>query len=139
MRELCKTSHRWRDYPAPEPLVQCQECRALGRKEGEEITLVQCVECGGVAADRTIRGHKIVPICETCDNKPCDVHRARSSFRGRPDWFACDRCGMVGREDHPSGAFVPAQCATCGEPAMMVDDGADVPSCFDHFVGVVLL
>ena len=138
MKELCKTPHLWRVYPADEPLFQCRECQALGRKEGEEIALVQCVECGGVATDRTIRSHKIVPICESCCDKPCVVHRAWSPFRGRQDWFACDRCGIVGRQDHPRGAFVPAQCATCGEPAMMVNDGTDVPSCHDHFLGVLI-
>src|SRR6516225_3080407 len=118
MKELCKTPHLWRVYPADEPLFQCRECQALGRKEGEEIALVQCVECGGVATDRTIRSHKIVPICEACDAKPCDVHQALSPVRGRQDWFARDRAGIVSRQEH--GAFVPAQCPTCGEPAMRV-------------------
>jgi hypothetical protein len=139
MTELCKTRHRWRDYIADVPLFQCQECQALGRRKGKEIALVQCVECGGVATGRTIRSRKIVPICESCRDKPCDVHQAWSPFRGRQDWFACDRCGLVGRQDRPRGAFVPAQCATCGEPATMVNDGTDEPSCFDHFLGILIL
>lgn len=140
MTELCNvTSHVWRDYPADEPLFQCRVCEALGRKKGRKITLLQCVECGGVATSRTIIGDKIVPICAVCADKPCEVHQSWSQFRGRESWFSCDRCGMVGQLD-ASGVFVPAKCITCGEPAMMLnDEEADVPSCYDHFVGVILL
>ena len=116
MKELCKTPHLWRVYPADEPLFQCRECQALGRKEGEEIALVQCVECGGVATDRTIRSHKIVPICESCCDKSCVVHRAWSPFRGRQDWFACDRCGHFAR--------APAETLASSEGSGAVTDQA---------------
>jgi hypothetical protein len=106
--------------------------------EGEKIVPVQCVECGGIATDRTLRGTEIVFICKACEKKPCDVHQKWSPYPRREGWFSCDRCGMVGREDE-KGAFVPAQCSTCGKPAMMVDDGSDTPSCFDHFCGVIAI